>query len=308
MAFLAVRVVTKRERVILLLGSLNDLSYFPLGSLKSTRGLTAARKTPCPDCSLAGETERGSGWVVDRFKRRSPCVTCGGTEEPRKPGRGWVKLDGMDADHAPVQAVDAAAAPTRPPRMVTCDACGGSGAGIPHLRDPLDPLSEYREPCGYCGGSGKRVAVDLRAWRGREEAAESVDPVTDAIERRNQAGSYHELELALALLTKPQRRVLDAVYVRGGEESPRSRAALDALVLLLPDELRVPGQVIGNARERRLQLRRTRGRGSSVAAITARNKEIRTLIRQRRPTQWVASEFGLSVRQVNEIVAGEAVA
>lgn len=307
--------MTRRARLLALLWTRND-SYPGLrGSLNPARGLAASVKVPCPDCT--------GGWVTDRFKRERPCVSCGGKDVPSgkhgqwlkdDAGRGWVQTDPMDADHAPVQTSDVSARPTKPSRMVTCDACEGSGVGGAHLRDLADPSSEYRDPCRYCAGSGKRaVAVfDLQLEQERSDQGTALEA---AIDRRRDTGSYHELDQALQVLPARWRTLLLAVHADrvvterelDGWEHAMLEAALVVVEQLMPATIRVPASVKAAVKHATEREGRTlaNGRGAGKLLTDRRDKEIRRLVRQGRPTQWVAGEYALSVASVNRIVNGE---
>lgn len=306
--------MTGRERsLILLLNSLED--YLPAlhGSLNTTTGMAAQARKPCPDC---GHQEI-VGWIVDAFKRRRPCVSCGGSQEPsgahgqwvaRDRGRGWVHFDPMDTLQRPVQTSQASAPPTRPARVVRCDACDGTGTGKPHLDENG---REYRDRCAYCDGSGQRTiaSFDLQL---EHASSERTDPVTEAIERRAEVGSYCELDHALARLPGPWRAVVWNVHVAQVAEreqlEPRQQVVLDvavrSLLLAMPDRIRVPGAV--REAEKRRQAHRAVVKGRRGLATAARDKEIRKLLRQGRPVPWVAREYGLSVRRVYQIRDGQA--
>lgn len=307
--------MTRRARLLALLWTLNDLLPAPHGSLNPARGLAATERRACPECT--------EGWVSDRFKRQRPCVSCGGKHEPggkqgqwlaKDAGRGWVQTDPMDADHAPVQTSDVAARPTRPPRMVTCDACEGTGVGGAHLRELDDPSSEYRDPCRYCQGSGKRaVAVfDLQLEQERSDEGTALEA---AIDRRREQGSYHELDIALNVLPQTWRTLVGEVHQErnrteqslSGYDQVILEAALRMVELLMPDTIKVPAQVKAAVKHAANRTDRTLavGNGAGKLLREKRDKEIRKLIRQGRPTQWVAGEYALSVASVNRIVNGE---
>lgn len=311
--------MSDRQRDIqLLLGSLHDhlpTHHGTSAECKASSGLAAAERIDCPTCAHS----LNPGWIVDRFKRRTPCVACGGTLEPsgrsgytkRDGGRGWVSVDPMDADRRPVQTATEAAPPTKPARVVDCDKCGGSGTGVPHL--DLDSGREWRDPCVRCNGTGKRTVATLPPLlSGPDEDA--VDTrLEQAILDRDDAGSYHELEHALAQLEPWPRRLVHVVYTtKAFDVDVFSPAAVERLAeamrtvdALMPVLIRVPRDVREAAKQQRLQRERLKGLARSRDALVARDRDIRRLIRRGRPTQWVAGEYGLSVSQVNRIVAGE---
>lgn len=296
--------MTDRERILLLLGSLHDFSFFPPGSLRTTSGLGPSAKRPCPDCGLTDTP----GWLLDRFKRREPCVTCGGKAGKRaKVGRGWVYVDRMDSERRPIGASDVGAT-TRPAATVPCDACSASGVGKPHLDEHG---GEYRDPCSRCGGSGRRSVTRFELAADDPDRQPSGDALTDAIERRNAAGSYRELEQALAVLPRGMRRLVVAVHVAGrkppvGEDAlARIESGLTFVEAVMPQPIVVPGAVRAAARAAR-DRRSAVGQGAGKAALVKRDKDIRAEARQGRPTQWLAQKHGLSVSQVNRIVNGKA--
>lgn len=198
----------------------------------------------------------------------------------------------MDVLGLPVRTAETVAAPVV--RTVPCDACDGSGVRM-SVR------------CGYCDGEGRRplhlfeLRVDLRD---REER----DPLAAAVDRRGDVGSYHELDRALAEL-----RAADRGAHRGLLEAVDSELAVPAelesalsfVVVRMPEPVKVPAEVRANARL--LRDRRTRAKGRAAGpALVRRDREIRRLVRQGKPAQWVAQEYGLSVSSVYAIVrAGE---
>lgn len=305
--------MTRREKLVVLLWSLHDFTPGPKSALRTVSGLAAGERVPCPDCGLSDHV----GYRVDSFKRRTPCVTCGGKPEPsgrhgqwlvRDAGSGVVQVDRMDSLRAPVRTVDQAAPPTKPSRTVRCDGCAGEGAGGAHLDESG---REYRDPCRHCGGSGRRtVAVfDLSLER---EVSDSDTRLEDAIEKRAAAGSYGELDRALAELKiawpSLHRAVVDAL-VLGDPEAAKltlvEKAGVPFLLARMPEPIRVSGGVVKAWRASRDRRALAVGRGAGRQALAKRDTEIRSLVKQHKPTQWVAQEYGLSVSTVNRIVAGK---
>lgn len=294
----------QREAILLLLGSIDD--HWPsLGTnFRPTRGLTAAKRVPCPDC---GHTA-ARGWRVDSFKRRTPCVTCGGAVEPtgahgqwlvRDGGKGVVRVDPMDADQAPVRTETQAAPPTRAPRLVACDACDGSGV-------------RGARRCERCDGSGRRQVVTFAATPGDEKRAD-LGATLNAIRARDDAGDYHALDWALARLPRRYRRLVLTVHgparSTAVEELTENEAKhLERALLLLdgamPHKPRVPGYVRTAAK------RKTSPKGAMTNPhqLALRDNEIRRLIRRGTPRQWVAREYGLSVSQTYAIAPSKSIA
>jgi hypothetical protein len=207
-------------------------------------------------------------------------------------------------------------ATARPRRTVTCDACDGEGV-------------RAGQRCIRCDGAGRRDLHVFELDLGDTERDRSGDPLTDAVERRNESGSYHELEQALAGIAhhvnKPVRyrwltdnaaaalRLLDEVYLppvtrEEHELTPAERVLVDlALAYIaerMPAQIRVPGQVIANGRELDEHRKRARGRATDRRALEQRNRQIRDFVRRQVPTQWIAAEYGLSVSQINRIASG----
>jgi hypothetical protein len=220
-----------------------------------------------------------------------------------------VFTDRMDVARAAVGDAETKAT-ARPTKTVRCDSCGGQGA------------YGNGERCPHCDGVGHRPLhrFDLQLDTGGDQ--DDADPIDRAIDRRDQSGSYHELEMALAGIVhhvnKPVRfmaltvdgllalKLLDEVYLpplTPLEEMTPWRQALVELALAyidsrMPDPIRVPGDVRLNERE--LKDRRTRARGKG-GPLKVRDSEIRRLARAHGP-QWIAAEYGLSVSQVYRIV------
>lgn len=283
--------------VLLLVASRHDGLWLPPGALRTASGFVPSVLEPCRSCGgvlllddfgKVVRRRKGRGWVRDRFGRKTPCSACGEA--------GWIARDPMDSVGARVGSSETAAT-ARPRRTVRCDACDGEGVRL-------------GERCPYCDGAGRR---DLHAFELAfvpPDAVVDADPVDVAIDRRNDSGSYAELDRALAALrarSLPQLRALLAL-AETGERSDAAGAGLAFVAARMPAAVRVPAAVRANAAERRRHLERLKGRrlnGDAGRAVEARDREIRKLIGSGRPTQWVAFEFGLSVRRVNQIVAGE---
>lgn len=314
----------RRRQIIQLIGTRYDLLHLPGGSLRTSAGLAPGEKRPCPSC---GHTAT-PGWVTDKFKRRQPCTVCGGSAEPtgkggqfvrKDAGKGFVYVDRMDSHRAPIGDAETKAS-ARPRATVKCDRCqdiSGKATGV-----------IGNNPCPSCHGTGKRdlhvfdLALDVRDDPG-------VDPLTAAIERRDKAGSYHELEAALrgvyAHLNKPLMfvaltvnarqalRLLDEVYLPPiTRELDRLTTFEQSLVELalayidsrMPDPIRVPATIRLNERELEKHLAVARGRGADPRSLQQRDKQIRQWARERRPYGWIQQQTGLSDRQVREIING----
>lgn len=300
----------RRRRILALAGSLYDLLPAPKGSLSGARpGLAPSAKAPCPDCGHSDTP----GWKVDRFKRREPCLICGGrlaSEGVRaKKGRGVVDVDPMDAEHAPIRTAEANARPTKPASTRRCDGCGGTGDGGMHL----DPQGrEYRGRCGYCGGSGRRVIASTPL--GSSEPRDDGTALEEALTRRSETGDWRALEEALAVLPTRWRRLFTRVHVHGADgrltedEAMALEIAVRTVDWLMPDPVRVPAAILKADHDREARRALAHGRGAGKQALAKRDGEIRKLARQGRPTQWIAQQYELSPQQTRAIIAGEAAA
>lgn len=314
--------MTRRQAVLALAGSLEDLRWQPhtaSGSIVRSAGaakLVANAKGPCPACGghevrsrLTGEAVglvKGPGVIRDRFRRERPCETCGGGVDDHgrvHPGRGFIRYDAMDETKMPLRTLET---PTAPPRLRShcCPFCGGNGAHGNGRR------------CNVCSGSGRiewspfELHVDEEVSdRDRERA------LIAAIERRDEAGSYAELDRALELLRRRDLhawRLFRAVHVLAGLDGPRDdvvdRDALeDALALVdgwMPEPIRVPSFVVSGEKARREQLRSVRGRADR-RMTRRRADEIRRLYRDEHwPVPELVRVFGVGRRQVYEILNG----
>lgn len=241
--------MTRRLALTLLLRCLTDLDYSPptwTGQLVQRQ----ARAGEGPSERIACATCNGEGSVR---KRRVPflCTTCA--------GRGWVVVDAYTqrmvgtAETGIVQQVKA----------LRCDACGGNGAHGNGRR------------CQVCNGSGW-VEVPLQRLQAcrtplSADAPELGvgDPVLAALERRDRAGDFDQLGLALGALRLelPRAyRTVVRVYVEASIEADeldeagrlRHDVGLCYLLRLMPEEIRVPTWAARNERRRRERLRKRR--------------------------------------------------
>jgi hypothetical protein len=306
----------RRGQVILLIGSRFDFTFEPetfTGKVVrrgAIRGAAPAVWRVCSKCGGSGEA-RGRGGFME------PCGPCRAT--------GRVKVDDYTGDAVVTADANLSLAELirRDTKHVKCPDCqdlAGNPTGL--IRG---------EPCRRCRGS-EQVAVP-GSWLSEPTTVDRLEGDAEAallnqIGRRDAAGSYRELEEALAGISrhvnKPEpyrtltiqharaRRLLDEVFlpptVRDlGDlwEADRGlvELALAYVVSRMPDPIRVPAAVVAN--QRVLRGRRTaakRSEGSSPRALVQRDREIVRLAREGRGAQWIAAEYGLSVRSVYEIV------
>lgn len=274
----------RRRQVLQLLGSRFDGLYLPPGSLVTPAGLVPAVREPCASCD-------GVGSVVDRYRREARCSACGGA--------GWVARDPMDAFGVRVGSA-ATASSARPRRSVVCDACDGAGV-------------RRGERCVRCDGEGRR---DLHVFELHLDVrdVDERDPLLSAIERRNASGSYRELERGLVALWAAEAAAAVQLLACVDEQRIPSFEAPHYLVFerglrfvveRMPSPIRVPAEVVANARERAEWRKRVKGRGTSAEALRRRDGEIRRALRGGVPLQRVAFEYALSVRRVQQIARGE---
>lgn len=310
----------RRRQIELLIGSRFDLLWFPGGALRTSQGLAPTKRVPCPSC---GTGER-PGWLVEKrggvVVRQTPCATCGGRAGERpKPGKGVVAVDPMDSTRSVVGSQDTHAS-ARPRKTVKCDACQDANGKPTGVR--------RNEPCPHCNGTGRR---DLHVFDLRLDIRDDgdADPIDVAIDRRDDAGSYHALDLALAGISrhanKPlpylaltlnatlARRLLDEVFLYRERDRPSLSVFEQSLVelaigyidLRMPDPIVVPRDVVLNARERQHTLK---GQALNGLSRERRDKLIRKWDREGRPRPWIQQQSGLSDRQLREIINGKGVA
>lgn len=287
----------RRRQVILLLGSRHDGVYLPPGSLITPAGLVPAEREPCAACGgvllrddFGKEIRRrkGRGYVLDRFKRRQPCTSCGEV--------GWIARDPMDAQQVRVGS-STTTSTARPRATVRCDACNGEGV-------------RGHQRCDRCEGAGRRdlhvfdLHVDTRD-------VDERDPMTAAIEARAESGSYRELDRALEMLRSADAiawlQLLACVDEQriptvGDPHQVAFERGLRFVVDRMPDPIKVPPGVAANARLLAEHRTRARGRGPGKLATRQRDAEIHRHQRDGRSPQWIAGEYGLHVSTVYAIV------
>lgn len=286
--------------IVMLLASRGDWLWLNDPRSKAISGFAPAATHPCRTCGGVELVDdfgqvirrrRGTGRVKDGFGRWQPCPACAGA--------GAVATDPMDASSGRLGSADTTST-ARPRRRVPCDAC------VPLGGNPREGGSGVvaGQRCPRCDGTGWR---DLHVFELRLDPATAggVDPVTASIDRRDRAGSYHELDLALELLLHRSRTVWRATVAVHG---PLLQLGVAFLETRLPDPLRVPRDVRENAAAHAERLARVRGRSVDRRALEQRNQQARRWVREGRPYPWIAAELGLSDRQLRRIVAGECAA
>jgi hypothetical protein len=320
----------RQRRIVLLAEALLDLLHLPETSTgamlrRSTlRGEVGTLRLACPDCSLGRAKE--PGWVTDRFRRRLPCVTCGGRLEERAPdggkilvrakaGRGWLPADEYTGAFVGSGETDA------PARFESwlCNFCHGNGTerGVVFMdRDA--------PPCPVCGGSGRREHSPFVLQGADPDRVGDPETVLEqAIQRRDEAGDFHALEVCIAELARRSMhrwRVFHQVHIvklrtvddLSEDEARWRREALERLDVLMSEcgctEIRVPGYLLTLDRERRRALQRANGRWADPRAIAVRDAEIRRLYDAGQATvEELVHRFGVQKTTVYEAIhRGEA--
>lgn len=313
----------RRRQIILLLASQYDFTYEPetFTGKVVRRGATAGKGSPshwqtCPACD--GGSRR------DRFGKLQPCDQCQGTGRRRVDDyTGDVVVTGEN-DPRPFseQFNEALKRDTRHVRCPDCQDLSGTATG--QIRGVQ---------CRRCQGTGEAPVAGswLSKPLGEESASgDALDAMLDAIKRRNDVGSYHELDAGLAGIAhhvnKPLRfaaltinasralRLLTELYVPPTTKTEGELSMFDASLLELalayldtrmPDPIVVPRDVTRNAEERQRALK---GAALNGLSRERRDKQIRQWDRQGKPRQWIAQQSGLSDRQLREIINGGSVA
>ena len=233
--------------------------------------------------------ETTTGNIVRRFgvagegpTHRIACPSCGGDKRrrvrgflvkcPPEPngcdGKGWVAVD----DYTERRIGDSSTHLETGTRYVSCDACGG------------ERRHRNGEPCLKCRGSGS-VPVTESQWRSARHLAAAADaseygaagdPVSAAIDKRDELGSYWELGLALGALRLELRtayRVVASIYIDRRLElngHAPTRLAHDIgvayVVRLMPDPIKVPPAVRAVDKRRRYNERVLKRRSREEAA------------------------------------------
>lgn len=258
----------RQNRIALLLRSLDwyDLqpkSWTPeLVRRQSKPGDGPSHRIECPACG---------GLKLRRIRGvLRPCEGCGGSIEADRPGCGWVAVD----DYTERRIGDVRTHLETGRREIPCDVAGCDRGTV-----RTGPWRGDNDRCLHCDGRGK-VEVTESQWRsartgpGRMSAevqwGGGGDPAAAAIDKRDAAGSYWQVGLALATLRLdlPRAyRTVARVYVEGSMEvdelSDPGRLAHDVglayLDRLLADVvLRVPNGIRAAERRRRDALKRRR--------------------------------------------------
>ncbi len=286
----------RRRQTVLLIYSRDDWRWFP-AIASAAAGFVPQHHRTCPACHGSGR----AGWLRDRFGRWLPCVRCGGAVVPsardggfqhHDGGSGRVAFDPMDSLGRDVGSEGSGVAASRPRQVVRCDACNGDG------------VHGNGQRCRVCDGTGRR---DLHAFELRLDVRDVAerDPLADSVDRRIDLGSYLELDQALDWLRRQDRAghrlLLEQVDARRRLTVP-AEAALGLVVERMPEPIRVPAVIRLNDWELRRRRTLAHGRGAGRRLLSERDREVRKLVRDGHPVQWVAREFELGVSTVYGIV------
>jgi hypothetical protein len=323
------------ERILhcrLLAGALFDLLHSPETSTGAmlrkqvVRGEIADRMEPCLRCGgswkVGADTgvrygyRQGSGWIVDRFRRRVPCPVCqpAGADDTTA-GTGLVAVD-SHIEERERRALSSDEAGTKPGLIESwlCNVCAGTGLE-PKRRGPTGE----RLVCRACSTStrpGFRQHSPFTLTLADPSRGDPELVLEQAIERRDQAGSFHELEQCLAVLRRqdPNRHRVywqtcvlhERATVDLGEREHRWLQEADHdLVAMMPALIRVPGYLLAQEKTLRNVLRNVNGaRAHDQRSLAQRNGEICRLHRTgERTVAELTREFGLQKSALYEILS-----
>jgi hypothetical protein len=308
----------RKKAIVLLAEHLYDSLAGPKGQrFHAGKGTTAATHyEPCVRCGghwLEGPRtkirygyRRGTGWVEDRFGRKQPCDSCGGYEDASgrpQAGAGRVGMDRMTGTKVGTEDNTTAARRTV---SWTCNFCHGLGV-------------KKGVRCEPCEGSGRREHTPFLLAGVASDDMPDVDiPALDrAIARRDESGSFHELDRCLAELARRSPhywRTFHSVHVVKTRQDIdldyRQRVWLQQayaqLLNWMPKEIRVPRYLVYAESEKRKQRPHVRG-NVDRKALGDRDAWMRSEFSTGRLTlQEIMRETGLSRSRVYEVVYGEA--
>lgn len=292
--------MTRIDRIRLLIATRHDLEFAPetnMGRIvrrQSLPGQGPSKTIPCPVCG-------GSGVVKNKWGAVIVCETCN--------IRGRITVDGYTGEQVQVAngngngrlgrewVAEFLVLCDRDSIHRLCDRCAGEGAW-------------KGARCEVCDGRG-RVAVP-GSWvksrpAGNGFGSDGDAAVLAACDRREKAGSYRELDRALADLRRAfGARAVELLDTPTVELSEGALVTVDLLLVFvdqrMPDPVRVPSWAVKNEQDRCRHRTVVRGRQAGVMASARRDREIRALARDGQAVQWIAAEYGVSVRLVYEIV------
>lgn len=230
----------------------------------ATRGPAPSRWHKCLVCN-------GDG--VDRFRRA--CSECS--------GRGRVHVD----DYTNERVGSAESGLLVRVETVRCDRCGGDGAYKFHR-------------CELCGGTGRRsVTRDEEQERERRQLDEGSlipEPWWTLCLWLDRLRLFAPRSSTLVWAVHVTKRT-PASTLAGGERWAMNEALL-WLAARTPDDLEVPSWARHAATA---ETRPPKGRWANGHNLANRDSEIRKLIRQGKPQQWIARQYGLTPARVSQL-------
>jgi hypothetical protein len=310
----------RHAQIILLISSRFDFDYQPetftgkvvRRAASQGKGASPSHWQPCPSCD--------GGHRRNRFGKLEPCDQCGAT--------GRVRVDDytgeqvVTAESRDISLGELIQRDTKTVRCPDCQDLAGNPTGQIH-----------GQRCRRCTGTGHApVAGSWLSEPADPDRAGNRDPVDAmlaAIDRKNHAGSYRQLEQAMAgvihHVNKPLRyaevtrhavealRLLDELYlpptVRDladltAREADLVQLTIEYLDTQMPDPILVPRDVIRNAKEHATRTVHPKGAALTKLQRERRDRDIRKHARDGRAYQWIGQQYGLSDRQVREIING----
>jgi hypothetical protein len=302
--------VTRLQATVALLQAWLD--YFPwpetwTGELQrraTTSGPAPFRREVCPDCQ--GRMKTRAGWM---------CSTC--------KGQGTLWRDAYTLDRVerfePVESPERFRESFREllQRFVNCSTCGGWG----RLSADSNARPTNDHPiCDGCFGTGRVPAPFTGVFRAEEESTLKVlsgDRTVDALDRghekRDDLDIYRDHLLPALHTLKGLDRyghfLVEWVWIMGAqapESLPSERVvrlvyATLAIESVLPDPLKVPGEIRAQHAHRAASLVRAKGKGADKFAQRARDEEIRRLHRGGASLDELAAKYGLDKSRVSRI-------
>ena len=278
-----------REALMILAWGIHVYTVTPHGSLNPQSGLVGTRRRKCV-CD--------NGWLVDKFKRKTGCPSCGGTTEER--GKGYVLTDPYDREAKPIGNLETGTV-TKTKRK-PCDRCATTGV-------------VKGERCYVCDGTGTRewAPFELRVVDDPDSVIDDqLDAMLAGIVKRDELGSFKQLEWCMGEIAKRSLhrfRAFTLVYL--GDPDPHSETtrlwadeALDDLCVLMPFEIRVPSELASAWRNRDSANRKPKGRTVPTLQLARRDDEmLRRYDQEGASTTMLAEAYGLTQRGVQDALA-----
>jgi hypothetical protein len=308
----------RRAQIILLISSRFDFDFQPetftgkvvRRAASQGKGASPAHWQPCPTCD--------GGHRRNRFGRLEPCETCGAT--------GRVRVDDYTGEQVvtnetrDISLGELIQRDTKTVRCPDCQDLTGNPTGV-----------VKGNPCRRCQGTGHAPIpgswLSQPADPDRTANRDALDAMLHAIDRKNHAGSYRELDQAMSGVlhhaNKPPLytpvtvhavealRLLDELYLPPTSRNPTDLSNREVRLVELtlayidtrmPDPIIVPRDVVRNAKEHATRTVHANGQVLTKLQRERRDREIRKHARDGRGPQWIAREYGLSISTVYTIV------